>query len=582
MKKGICVILSLVLLLGISGCGVEPATPEQTSAPEEKELAFSLSSLPEIGDFVSDEKAEYFFSDGAQHTFTPRQDYGKILPYFADVTYYRSPKKQTYVDENGETVEYISDFDYSEYYYRYGLMTRDGKIITDGIWTGFFISEFGDGRGYLTMNETNRISYESNGGADVIALDGTWRLHFDNFKGTMNLSPFGLPYFLATGDKKSAVYTLEGEAVLDLGDYLYYYSDDYYIAPEIIFANEDLLLLRGQAMANWDKDKAFNNPYSAGIYTAMDWDGNILYMLQFDNAELSYLCGEILMLSDNSGDFFKLVTLSGEPIHGYRYTFVTYDAKEGMILAKGKLGTENIEYYDTEGNPVQPEEVRWNTYSRKFVGSNWLYTGENGSFIFNNGDKRAFDLFGRPLQFPVREEEIRLLKIIDDYQNHRSSFYVYSKTGESFLCDADGSLLLQIATPKNAEAASGSGSPPDLGLFVRGDYACCVTEDGTVCVYDLATGEERTMFLGEKNLLPNTSYDPVFISRDYLELYIYDYDTDYFQTLLFSIPEQRLLYRDVLNLTFVDGCVLVAERAHSLVYGPNGELLLRLKNDGIV
>ena len=148
MKRTLALLLALALLLTtLSGCTLfskrdseETTTPteapETTSAPDGKPLYFELSELPAIGDYVSDDKQAYFFKDGAHDAFVTRDDYGGIIPYFADIQMYLEVPSYTWENpDTGKTETEIVEHRTQEYLYSCGLATTDGRIITKGCMT---------------------------------------------------------------------------------------------------------------------------------------------------------------------------------------------------------------------------------------------------------------------------------------------------------------------------------------------------------------------------------------------------------------------------------------------------------------
>ena len=96
MKRMLSAILVLCLLAAVlTGCPLQKESGvgeikvpwgngdssqgEPANIPNDGS-AFMLDHLPEIGDFVSDEKISCFFPDGPAKAFTPRSDYGRLVP----------------------------------------------------------------------------------------------------------------------------------------------------------------------------------------------------------------------------------------------------------------------------------------------------------------------------------------------------------------------------------------------------------------------------------------------------------------------------------------------------------------------
>ena len=145
MKRIVCLLLACCIVLSLWGCGNE--SPENTTAPSTTEpstepvavtdpepAVFSLKKLPEIGDYVSDEKVAYFFPDGAHETFEPRDDYGEIVPYYGHTSVFREVPRYEQTGEDGK--KYTIEVENRALVYEngVGLMTRDGKIICKPIY----------------------------------------------------------------------------------------------------------------------------------------------------------------------------------------------------------------------------------------------------------------------------------------------------------------------------------------------------------------------------------------------------------------------------------------------------------------
>ena len=139
MKRALAFSLVFILLLGLSACGgdrlrEEPSTSASPHA--DPEPVFSLPELPEIGDFVPDTSpVKSFFPDGPAGEFTPRNDYGELIPYIADATFFRSRRYETYTDKEGEEQTVEQRDRYTKWNARWGLAAADGRAVTKGLYT---------------------------------------------------------------------------------------------------------------------------------------------------------------------------------------------------------------------------------------------------------------------------------------------------------------------------------------------------------------------------------------------------------------------------------------------------------------
>ena len=282
MKKITCVLLALTMVFCLFGCvkqpepETDPAAQPQSDPAEEtpaEGLSFSLPELPDVGEYYNGEKINYFFEDGVPDSFTPRDDYGPLSLYYADVTFYR--------DITSESEEWSG----SEYMCSYGLMTRDGRIVTGADWTEGNLTAMDDETGVFLLRQSQSGSeYEYGYGytTDLIALDGSWAMHFDRYVAISALFRFGLPYFMITDGMHPTVYSAkDGSPVLSLEAYVPD-DPDYAYVPNVIWADENLLLL--QTINEYEYND--NNTVTQNGYTALDWNGNVLYTKELVNQDL--------------------------------------------------------------------------------------------------------------------------------------------------------------------------------------------------------------------------------------------------------------------------------------------------------
>ena len=491
MKRFFCLFLAL-LLLAAAGCAPHtpaPAEPdsapsEQLTEPSETEtepstaaeqtppdgLAFSLPALPEIGAYYTGEKTEPFFASGPADVFTPREDYGQLSLYYADVTYYR--------DTFGETSP-----DWSEAGYRcdYGLMTADGKVVTGAKWTEGYELSFSETAGCYLLQESKPNGKETAGIAtDLIALDGSWAMHLDRYASITTLYRYGLPYFVIDTQPDGTVYDVRnGKQALSLKEYVRTDPDSGYSwLPNIVYADKALLLL--QTDSEWQADTEKNT------YTALDWNGNALYTKTLTGRGLMHFGGSLITESaSGSSRTYRLCGNDLEPVNDYAYENVLFDDATGCTLAFRFNGEEvAADYFDADGNAVSPD-TGWSALTPRDVKELRLRRSANGSVFVNDDEDRFLDFFGRDIPLP---SPAAFTKLVEDYENDVLYIYEHCEDGSGCLCAADGTPLLRLDAPY--EYQNKATDSRAVSLFVNNGFMAAAYEDGRFRVFDLTARKE--------------------------------------------------------------------------------------------
>ena len=494
MKKFVCLLLALAMVLSLFGCGAgkPPETPSETGAqaqpqndasdmetastPEETAeastgggLAFSLPELPEIGEYYSGEKIEYFFADGARDVFTPRDDYGRLSLYYADVTYYRDITTR--------------DPEWSEAGYRcdYGLMTADGKVITGANWTEGYEMPFSETAGcFVLQTATPGDEDDAKYTSDLIGLNGSWAMHRDGYVSVTNLFDCGLPYFVIDSDPECAVYDVKtGAKVLSLKDFAKTDENgDFTYLPDIIYADGDLLLLATDSL--WQQDVVRQT------FTAVDWDGNVRYTKTLTDRSLFHSGGRLITQSSFNGvRAYRLLDHDLEPIGDKDYTDVLYDDATGYTLGFYGSGDDaGADYFDADGNAVYPE-TGWTARQLNAMDDTFFWRSAAGSVFYNTNRIFFADFFGQEIPLPA---PAAYADIVEDYENDVLYIYERGEDGVGYFCTADGTLLFRLDAPYEFQYSSDGDRY--VSLTANRGYLTAVYEDGGFLVFDLTEKKE--------------------------------------------------------------------------------------------
>lgn len=167
MKKISALILSAALIFLMSGCVFEnnpPAAPETTT---DGKPFFQLEHLPDIGEYKTDNLYRRRYPDYTDHLI-PSDDYGPLYIYCGE--YHDYLGNEDYGYEDGYQIGYTSGL--------YGLMTADGEVVTDSVYSYISSVEFDDDEDkfiYVLQKDTDYSDdYDYTYEMTLCAPDGSW------------------------------------------------------------------------------------------------------------------------------------------------------------------------------------------------------------------------------------------------------------------------------------------------------------------------------------------------------------------------------------------------------------------------
>ena len=520
-----------------------------------------------MGEYYDGETIRYFFADGVHGTFEPRDDYGPLSLYYADVTCYRD------VTDEGEA------WNVSEYMCAYGLMTRDGRIVTGANWTEGDLTAMDDETGVFLLRQTHSGSeYEYGYGytSDLIALDGSWAMHFGRYVSIMALFRYGLPYFMITDGMHPTVYSAkDGSPVLSLEKYVP--ADmDYAYVPNVIWADETMLLVQTKNEYEYSEESSTTR----NEYTALDWDGNVLYTKELVNQDLYAFDQQLnnsrlLRLSSfyQNGNI-RLMNAMCEPVSDTAYHNVLFDGNSGCTLAVTGHGNGiRADYFDADGNPVSPD-TGWNAVALNNLDAYDFLSGSNGAVFCSQAFHTFRDFFGNEIELPAKA---RYVTVLYSYENRELTLYMRSEDGFGYLLTPDGELLMKIDAPYEWQY---SGDSSRYVLLETGfGRALAVYEDGTVKMFDLAAGRETYAGTLEDFFGPGT--DPETY-RENCSLWFLSGSLlcarQQSDITVYSITDPRILYKGVVCTRYANGIVMIATPAECIALDKDGNVLYRAGN----
>ncbi len=503
MKRTAAVFLAVSLFL-LAACRSGPSGP---AAPGDTP-AFSLSSLPEIGDFVPDTApAKSFFPEGSADRFTPRADYGRLVPYIAEAAYLRSPRYYTYTDpDTGTTEKWEQPQRVEQYQVTWGLAAADGRAVTKGIFSSVQAYEYEDGRGvyllYTLPEDTAAYAEGLSAYTSALLTDaaGSWAVSLGRNGYVLPLFRLGLPLFLTLdGDTNAAVvYGLNGEAKTDLSRFVvnrYGYPD----FPSVLYADETCILLRGYTEESG----------SSYTVTAVDWNGRTLFAFTADDPLLDWYGGRVLIArSPEQG--YGLVSFNGERLTEDYYVYIGYSDALGGFVGRRRAGEgkPEMQYFDETGAETDTENA-WTDKNNVVVDENHARTDENGRlvlFLDAVNERAAFDLWGNRLSLPAGEGKTEDVAWIENRSEAAGTkkpdaggetppgfLYVRTFGGRDLLCTANGDLLAEIEAPVFRK--DGYRGTPQISITAQDGRIYDVTSAGDLIVYGPA-GEETARIPG--------------------------------------------------------------------------------------
>ena len=587
MKRTAAVFLAVSLFL-LAACRSGPSGP---AAPGDTP-AFSLSSLPEIGDFVPDTAPpKNFFPEGPADEFTPRDDYGTLVPYIAEAAYLRSPRYTSWTDpETGETETWPLQDREEQYNAVWGLAAADGRAVTKGIFSSVQAYEYEDGRGFYLLYALREEEETYAGDAvytPAILTDeaGSWAVSLRGCAYALPFFRFGLPLILTVDGETNAavVYGLNGEAKADLSRFVvnrYGYPD----FPGVLFADETCILLRGYTEESG----------SSYTVTAVDWNGRTLSAFTSDDPQTWY-CGGRALIVKNQEQGYGLVRFSGARLTEDYYVYIGYSDALGGFVGRRRAGAgkTEIQYFDETGAETEVKNA-WTDSSVYLVHEDHAVTDENGKlllFLDSAYERAAYDLWGGRLPLPAEGEAVGSLAWIEnraenggtekapDEETPPGFIYIRTADGRDLLCAANGGLLAEIEAPFYRKTEY--QRYPEISVTAQNGRVYVVAAAGDLIVYGPA-GEEIARIPGfypsaDENTAVYMRTVNCFGENVIAALRWDDEETGAGGNLhayCLSDPV-RPLGRLSFVVSFPFGGVAAISKTQSLLLGPDGETLMR-------
>ncbi|MBR5410093.1 MAG: hypothetical protein IK104_05430 [Clostridia bacterium] len=575
MKRMLCAVLSLLLLLlPLTGC--QSDKPGPSAAP---------GNLPDIGPYVPDEKISYFFPDGPADTFTPRADYGRLVPYFGEAV--RVESRPYYIDEEtGKRVYYEDALVSTDFAASVGLASSDGRIVTAPVWNSVYAYERGGGDGWYLLQYPSEYGEFYSGPRTAVAFDGSWSLEFGGTGMVLSLyEDYGVPYFINADytDKTAFVYDAgTGEQIGDLGKVLRgnFEETGYYPSfPSVHYVDETMILLSGGTVG--EGAGAYYEPWKDGALTAFDWQGNELYSLELDGW-IDVMAG-VVAIQNKYDDTYRLLDLRGRPLNDHSYDAVAMARGEKLVLAsRGSGDAFAVDYYDSRGDRVFPEEDAWTWEKWASLDDPYRHGWSGFGYVFCDENRGVYDAYGREIIFPYPADEIADLKLLYTNDGLEICFLVRSVDGDTCVAGADGTLLAKIRAPRGIgsryESGSGIATGPDDCLLV-------LTDEGRLYHYDLKTGKETPLYtdgLGKGFL---SSMRSIFWCAAASGPYVSVGGNapldggvgSVAEHALFSLENGGVKTQHLRLCACTDGYLRAADDTASYLYAPNGTLLLKMR-----
>ena len=585
----LCLLLLTAALFSLAGCGdnAVPETPTEpltdmptetqpvTAAPQSGGQAeFHLDELPDIGEYASDEKVQYFFEDGPRDTFEPRTDYGRVIPYIARAKYYTTPKFYSYVDEEtGETVTYENEWSESMIFSDYGLMTADGRIITKGLWNSVTVQTFPDGSGYI-MLICEDPARDGEGTTEYIGLDGSWKLTAEEFE----YYGWGLhtqPYLYLFENDKLLIYNTAGQKITELRDE----STNEYRSIydfQLLYEDEEKLIFNNSFYPGYDGPEK-------NVVTTVSHTGKVLHRFETTGGVRNF-GGSVLFLRKNYEAPYTPVDPDGKPLNDKTFTNVFFSEKLQLYLAI--QGHEAL-YYDAGFNPVQVKDTAWQQSFLLSPDNYSAYEGPQQTVLTRWDGNVAYDFYGGTVKYPAEQNEISQLETVYDNEGKTEYMYAYLKDGRVLLCTVDGTLIAE--TPKDQEKAAKSELSTTARSVSNGTLFY-ITSDHELHAVDIQTGEEHSVhldFLDEADkrvkkaenrytYVPQGDINTAFI-HDYMNWN--DYSETYENAAVYSPTGRIRTIKNVISAARFDGYWSVYANSGCYVYAPDGKLLIKMNNN---
>ncbi len=585
MKRIFCLLLACCIVLSLWACGNE--SPEDTTAPsttepsaepvavtEPEPAVFSLKKLPEIGEFVSDEKKDYFFDDGVHEEFEPRDDYGEIVPYcplterfFAIDWSYEDP-------ETGEVYSGSTEKSEEGYFEKYGFATTDGKIITKGIYED--VIEVRVESGEWIYVAFPKQTYEMCGEMDIIGSDGSWMLRFDSqvdFQCLDYRTWTYTPMFVISGKDQDQVFDFNGHLVRDVT----WIKKGSFVLPEIYYIEKDQLLV---------EEHIPDGEYSKEVFRLYDKDNKLLSTFPEEITNIIDVTPEGVVIASPEDETYRLLDLSGKRLNETTYYKVAYDKQNACFYAGPDYDASIIEVLDKTGKKIRTLDCPYDE----------LQQDENIFWLFDDSDYVIHDFDGNEVLLDVEGKEIEKTEILTDWDTDhtlKACFYAVTPNDTLYVFDTAGHRLAVIPNveydeyeiyndyddedndedadePKQFEKSYHIGLDNNYLIYEQKGKGCVQSIDnGTIRSFPITDPEN---YRGV-TMAGNSLYGVEYITKDgswSSNITLYDFNTD------------KCLLRNAVKMEPFGNMILVLTKTHSYILDKSGNKILCLKNDKLV
>ena len=611
MKRTVSVLLAVLFAFSLSACGKtlppggsggDPGTTAPVKVTTEDQTpVFSLPDLPDIGEFAPDNAPQKsFFPDGPADSFTPRDDYGVLVPYVAEALWLHSPKYDTWTDpDTGEIHTEERGITENRLEPHWGLATADGRVVTGGLFEKFDAYEYQDGRILYCLRPCEEHTEYEEGEVSYRAIltdgEGRWALERTVWGGVECLFDFGLPVFLTKDVENGTAlfYDLDGKLVADFSRFARV-RDGYLDFPNVVYADENGALLFDPP----DETDGRNS----GSLAFVGWDGRIIRSGREDYANIFYMGGSAL-IARMPDDQYVLTDTEGARLTESEYEFLAYsDVTEGFIgCLTNSAWEQEAQYLDKNGNPCEVRTA-WSDETRYLLYRDYLVSDPNGNallFMEKEYYFEACDLRGGKIRFPVNGNEMETMELISEMSDlyafsgsvrparteyspedpqRRCAVFIHADDGRSYLCAADGTLLSEIEEPKILRTEYGKS----MYITMSAGKFFVVTEEGDLVVYGSDGGrlarEEGFILRGAADA-DSRDFNLWHFGKSFFGVRIANEDyTDY-------SPDDFLLYRKTdysrslgafsVVASLPGGGLAACSQTQSWLFDPDGNVLLR-------
>lgn len=582
MKCFVCLLLSCCILLSLWGCGstapaetTAPATTAPSTEPvavtEPEPAVFSLKKLPEIGDYVSDEKVAYFFPDGAQEAFEPRDDYGEIVPYcplterfFAIDWSYEDP-------ETGEVYSGSTEKSEEGYFEKYGFSTTDGKIITEGIYED--VVEVRAESGERIYVAFPKQTYEMCGEMDIIGADGSWMLRFDSQVDFRNMEYrvwTYTPMFIISAEDQDQIFDFNGHLVRDVS----WVQKGSFVLPEIHYIDEDQILV---------EEEIPDGEYSKEAIRLYDKDNKLLSTFPEETTNIKDVTPEGIVIASSEDETYRLLDLSGNPLNKTTYYEVVYDKQNACFYAEPDYDASIIEVLDKTGKKIRTLDCPYYELQRD-EDIIWLFDDSNYVIHDFNGNEVPLDVDGKEI-----EKTETLTDWDTDDDNLKVCFYAVTPNDTLYVFDTLGHRLAVLPNVEYEEYEryddyddEDEDEPKELEksyhIGLDNNYLI-YQQKGRCCIQSLVSKAKRSFPITDPE-----NYRGVTMAGNRL------YSVDYFTTdgtwnsmiRLYDFATNKCLLKNAVKLEQFGNMILVLTKTHSYILDKSGNKILCLKNDKLV